>query len=101
MTDKERDEELIEYEGKLLPRREVMSLLSTGSAPVSTAGMETLAAQAAGADPTAGGAGTASGAAGAADDLVDAEASGRGEESVTDEDRSETISQSDSAYAGP
>ena len=99
MTDNERDEELIEYEGRLLPRREVMSLLSTGSAPISTAGVETLAGEAGAPDPTVGAAGTATDAGQSASGLANADASSSGTESVTDEDRSETISQSDSAYS--
>jgi hypothetical protein len=99
MKDNANDEELVEYEGKLLPKREVLSLLSAGSAPVSTAGVETLAGEAGATDPTSGAAGTATGTGQSASGLADADASSSGTESVTDADRSETISQSDSAYS--
>ena len=63
---------------ELLPDREAMSLIGTTGVP----GYDAVTL------PDTSG-------------LVDAGASASGEESVTDADRSETFSSSDSAYAGP
>ncbi len=83
-------------DGSLLPDREVMSILPiepTGTYPDLGAAGPTP-------DTSTGGTGSA------VDDSyriagTTADASGSGEESVTSDDRSETISQSDSASAGP
>jgi hypothetical protein len=85
-----------------LPGREALSLIGSGSSlplpgmdgtvPTGSEGSTTA--------PTAdSAAGTASQAGQTANDLVTADASSTGQESITSEDRSETISSSDSAYS--
>jgi hypothetical protein len=92
-TDRER---LDVDDGSLLPDREVMSILPiepTGTYPDLGAVGPTPDATTAGP-----GAGAADDASGVADKSLDT--AGGGEESVTSDDRSETISQSDTASAG-
>jgi hypothetical protein len=88
-------EELEEQAGDLLPDREALSLIGTDptSYPLPIDDFDTTSA------PGGAAAGSAANTAGNADDLAstDAQASGSGSESVTSEDRSEQISQSDSA----
>jgi hypothetical protein len=89
-------EELEKLRADLLPDREAMSLLATN--PTAYAGgLEDLTSTTPGADTGAGAAGTASGTAADAPHVIDADASGSGTESVTSEDRSEQITQSDTA----
>jgi hypothetical protein len=88
-------EELEALRGGLLPEREAMSLLSTDPGSY-VGGFEDLPS-APGADGGTGAAGGAADTAGSASHLADADASGHGTESVTDADRSEQISQSDTA----
>ena len=89
-------EELEALRGGLLPDREAMSLLATD--PTAYAGgFEDLPSTTTGADSGAGMAGAASGAAADAPHVIDADASDSATESVTSEDRSEQISQSDTA----
>jgi hypothetical protein len=83
-----------------LPGREALSLIGSGSSlplpgmdgTMPTGTEDTTTA------PTAA-AGTASQAGQTANDLVSADASSSGQESITSADRSETISSSDSAYS--
>jgi hypothetical protein len=103
--DDARIDELAAQDAELLPDREVMSLLSTGSplAIPTTDGLPGMATPAPETDPAGG---TASGAAGQAsgtanDVATDAAASGGGEETVTSGNRDDTITRSDSAQAGP
>jgi hypothetical protein len=88
-------EELEALRGGLLPEREAMSLLTTDPGAYVGAFGELPMDPGPGTGPTA--ADGATGTAGNASQLVDADASGHGDESVTDADRSEQISQSDSA----
>jgi hypothetical protein len=89
------------HEGSLLPEREALSIPSTGASPLSPttlAGLESLAAGAPStADPVADTATTTSES--AQSELVSAEASATESESVTDEDRSEHFSATDTASA--
>lgn len=84
-----------------LPGREALSLIGSGSSlplpgmdgptPMGTEGTTPPTADSA--------AGTATQAGQTANDLVSADASSSAQESITSEDRSETISSSDSAYS--
>lgn len=105
-------EELAEQRAEVLPEREEMSLITGGTGGLASGlpGAEGMASDgggdAGGATDTADGAAgpgsdAASGAAGDATQLGDAEGSGTTEQSVTDQDRSETFTSSDSASAGP
>jgi hypothetical protein len=89
-------EELEALRADLLPDREAMSLLATN--PTAYAGQfEDLTSTTPSADSGAGAAGAASGTAADAPHVIDADTSGSGTESVTSEDRSEQITQSDTA----
>ena len=83
----------------MLPKRELMSLVPTDP----TAMYPDAAALGGGAPAGAPGADQASGVAGSATEAapVTGDASGSGSESTSTDDRSETITQSDSASAGP
>jgi hypothetical protein len=89
-------EEIEALRGDLLPDREAMSLIQTDPMPL-PAGFDEMPAGVPGADTGTGAAHDATGTAGGASHVADADASGHGTESVTDENRSETINQSDSA----
>jgi hypothetical protein len=83
MARKKKDAGLSEPNAELLPPRKALSLLSTD--PAVYTGF--LGDPTAGADPPTGTAGTASST---ADDLVDAQASGSGEQTVSDQPQSIT-----------
>ena len=95
-------EDLTEQLGVPLPAREALSLLSPDSSLLGAYPMD-------GTDVTTGGwagadqSGTeaAQDAGGSASDLADVSGRQSGEASVTDADRSEQFTSSDSAYAGP
>ena len=89
-------DELNEERGDLLPEREAMSLLTPdpgGAYPLPDGDLPPIYNDV---DPPTG---QGTGAAGDASDVAQAQGSSSGEESVTEEDRSERISQSDSASA--
>jgi hypothetical protein len=98
MTDERKltPEELEALRADLLPDREAMSLLATN--PTAYAGsFDNLTSTTPSADTGVGAAGDASGTAADAPHVIDADTSGSGTESVTSEDRSEVITQSDTA----
>jgi hypothetical protein len=89
-------DELNEERGDLLPEREAMSLLTpdpSGAYPLPDGDLPPIYNDT---DPPVG---SGTGAAGDMSAVADAQGSSSGEESVTEEDRSEQISQSDSASA--
>jgi hypothetical protein len=90
-------EEIAALRGDLLPDREAMSLLATD--PTALVGGFADLPTAPGADAGTGVADTATGTAGDASRLADADASAHGDESVTDADRSEQISRTDTAMS--
>jgi hypothetical protein len=89
-------EELEALRGDLLPDREAMSLLATDPTAY-TGGFEDLPSTTPSAESGAGAAGAASGTAAAAPHMIDTDTSDSTTESVTSADRSEQISQSDTA----
>jgi hypothetical protein len=94
-----RTDEVDSQEAELLPQREAMSLIPTTG---DWSGMEGLAAAGSPADADTATAPGGDAAAPAADTSLpgtDAEASGGGSESVTDSDRNETFTSSESATA--